>query len=216
MDLCPVCQAQISKLTGKCPLCTAPRRAESDESASPAPPVSSGWDFAKGLTLLLMLGAAVGAALIAGKPYTLQDHSRMIAPPPPVEAPPPPPPPPPPEWRISGRTYDLLSLKSVPEAKISFTHARTGETFRAKTDAAGNFEIILPPVSEGGYKVSVSRKGYSKDFLEEMDPPYHSQSLSRRKDSLELLSQSAMLHVPILLGSPREGARYDMALITED
>jgi pyruvate/2-oxoglutarate dehydrogenase complex dihydrolipoamide acyltransferase (E2) component len=115
-------------------------------------------------------------------------------------------------WLVEGSVYDLLSLKPVPGAKIVFQDKNSGAMVTAVTDAGGRYKADLPKVVEGGYEVTIARRGYSSEYLEEMSPPYRSQSRGRRLEAAEELQQSAVLHVPLLPEYSASGATYDAVL----
>jgi hypothetical protein len=115
-------------------------------------------------------------------------------------------------WRVEGQVYDLFSLKPLPGTRIVFQDKNTGDAHTAASDAKGRYVVYLPKVREGGYEVTVSRKGYSDSYFEEMAPPYRSQSIARRREAAEQLSESAMLHVPLLPEFYSDTVPYDLIL----
>lgn len=115
-------------------------------------------------------------------------------------------------WKVEGQVYDLFSLKPLPNTRIVFQDKNTGDAHSASTDGKGRYALYLPKVRDGGYEVTVARRGYSDTFLEEMAPPYRSQSAQRRQEAADQLSESAVLHVPLLPEYEAEAVPYDLIL----
>lgn len=124
-----------------------------------------------------------------------------------------PPPAPTRGWTVSGRAYDLLSLKPVAGAAVFFKEKVTGKIIQVKTDKNGRYKIRLEPLEEGGYAVAIRRKGYEPNFLEERQPPYSDFTPERREEEAALARQSPILHLPILPEEPSAKIEYSMVLI---
>jgi hypothetical protein len=118
-------------------------------------------------------------------------------------------------WRVHGRVYDLLSLKAAAGARLTFENRSTGEVFKAKTDARGNYKVDLPTLTDGGYWVAIAAKGFSGDFLEEGSPPFASRTRAGREEAAAEAAQSKVLHVPIFLDKQAE-LEYNAALLPGD
>ncbi len=71
------------------------------------------------------------------------------------------------EWRMRGTIYDLVTLKPVPGVHMIFTDNATNSRAQIKTDGAGRYKVILPPLTnpDRGYLVALSRSGYEKAYL---------------------------------------------------
>lgn len=117
-----------------------------------------------------------------------------------------------PYWRVSGEVYDLMSLKPIDGVKVVFQDKSTGEAVSAVTDKLGRYKLALPKIHEGGYDITVAKRGYSGAWLEEMTPAYKRQSRERRLEALEQLSGSEVLHVPLLPEYTERSLVYDVVL----
>lgn len=116
-------------------------------------------------------------------------------------------------WLVRGEVYDLLSLKPVSGARITFTSRADGKSRAARSDAKGRYRLKLPKLKEGGYDAAVSHPAYRPIFLEEMAPPYSSQKASRREDAANTAVTSQILHVPFLPEHADDEAEYGLILL---
>ncbi len=63
------------------------------------------------------------------------------------------------EWKVSGKIFDLITLKSVPDAEIKLTGS--GRIFAAKVFPTGGFSVRVPALEAGNYTFQViPPKGY--------------------------------------------------------
>ncbi|MBI3288405.1 MAG: carboxypeptidase regulatory-like domain-containing protein [Elusimicrobia bacterium] len=69
------------------------------------------------------------------------------------------------EWKLRGVVYDLLTLKPIPRCSLIFADYVTNARADVLTDSQGRYRIILPPLSERGYLVSIQKKEYEKAYL---------------------------------------------------
>lgn len=152
--------------------------------------------------------AASPSAAAPSSPSSAQEPSYTSAPPPSLykskEAPT--------KWKISGRVYDLITLKPVAGASVSFTEPETGKRREVKTGKDGRYSVALPSLKEGGYAPELSHPAYRPGFLEEGEVPYREQGESRRIEAAQLLRENVIMHVPL---SPPEGESaltYDAVL----
>ncbi len=118
-------------------------------------------------------------------------------------------------WIIRGKAYDLLSLRPVAGALITFMDRHTARRVSVHSGKDGRFSAKLPPLREGGYEVRVRARNYHKNFLDEAEPPYHAQGRQRREEALELFRNSDVLHVPILLTGGQPELEYNVVLAPE-
>lgn len=118
------------------------------------------------------------------------------------------------QWTINGRVYELLSLKGVAGARLTFTDKNDGHAFKSVTKADGSYKIALPRMQDGGYEVTVSHKDHRPDYLDEMEPAYDHQSRSRRLEAAQMLAQTGMLHVPLLPPEKGSTLEYNIILVT--
>jgi hypothetical protein len=119
---------------------------------------------------------------------------------------------PPQEWSVRGKIYDLMTLKALSGARITLKDKLSGRSFSCTTDASGEYSVKVPPLSEGGYALSVSVKNRPWAFLEEMEPPYREQDRDRRESALDLLASPSLVHVPIMLTSGQGSQDYDLVV----
>lgn len=115
-------------------------------------------------------------------------------------------------WTLRGAVYDLMDLRRVQGARIIFRNKISGKEFPVKSDSNGIYRAMLPRLRDGGYEISVRRQDYRPDFLEEMQPPYKSQSRARREEAASLMRTTRMLHVPLLPDASKRELRYDLIL----
>lgn len=116
------------------------------------------------------------------------------------------------EWLVRGKVYDLLTLSPVARCKLVLTDKVSGKRFAARTGTDGRYSVKLPPLSEGGYSVTLLLGNRAWPFLEEMDPPYRQQDRNRRESSLELLTSPSLVHVPIMLPGGQAELDYDLVV----
>lgn len=70
------------------------------------------------------------------------------------------------EWKLRGTVYDLTTLKPLAGAQLTFADEATNRTIRTRSDASGRYRAIVPPLDGRGYAVSVSKGGYSANYLD--------------------------------------------------
>lgn len=114
-------------------------------------------------------------------------------------------------WAVSGKVYDLISLKPIAGARITFMDVATRRVFSAESQATGNYSVDLPKTAASGYAVTVKHRKYGTVYTEEGYTPYYSQSLERRREARDMLRSMKIMHVPIL--PPREEANFDHNIV---
>ncbi|MBI5884091.1 MAG: carboxypeptidase regulatory-like domain-containing protein [Elusimicrobia bacterium] len=216
------CGSRIGPLDSVCPSCRRPKpRIEivRSDTEQPTQPKAGGFSAIAG-SLVFGLAALVMGYFIFSKQKTAQTQAPERTAPMAVSTATPTPngepggtlPTPPENWTIKGRIYDLMTLRPISGAQLILKDKLSGKTFSVKTDAAGAYTLKLKPVDEGGYAVAVLLQGRAWPFLEEMDPPYQEQARDRRESALELLADSSLVHVPIMLPSGQHELAYDLVL----
>ena len=85
-------------------------------------------------------------------------------------------------FTFRGELFDMLTLKPVAGARLSFAEPGTGRTYPAVTDANGAYQTALP-ASEDGFVLSISCPGYSPKYIEDWTPSFRTLS-SRRRSAL--------------------------------
>jgi hypothetical protein len=86
------------------------------------------------------------------------------------------------QWGISGRAFDLKTLKPISGARLFFTSGTGAGAggFSAFTDKLGEFRVVLAKGPEEGYTVHYSTPDYAPLGLCEHDIPYADLSASDR------------------------------------
>lgn len=103
------------------------------------------------------------------------------------------------DWKVSGKVYELITLKPVARARVVFASRLSGKDHPVRTDAKGAYSVSIPKLGESGYDVGFSHPLYRDDWIEEAEhTPYHKQGLARREEAAFQLGSSAILHVPYL------------------
>lgn len=226
---CPGCGQVMGLLDPQCPVCLRPRSPrEITRDIQAAKPL-----YRLRRTLLSPATAffAVGLSILALAGYAWR--RGWIKPP---EPPPEPPrearpplqefsesgkpsaraparrPKPSPFWRVRGRVYDLMTLQPVAGARLAFREVEGAKTYRAASTESGAYALRLPKLGSGGYAVSVAHPSYGKVFLEEASPPFHEQSLVRRREAREMLRSLRVLHVPLLPPRSQDSVEYNVIL----
>lgn len=68
------------------------------------------------------------------------------------------------EWRFRGRVVDLVSLKPVAGARLTFTDDQAKPRAEATSGADGRYRTVLPPLKGRGYVVSIKKPGYAMSY----------------------------------------------------
>lgn len=84
------------------------------------------------------------------------------------------------EWHFEGKLSDILSMKPVKGAVLLFMTQAEDETFEARSDAKGRFEVKLA-ARRDGYKLVIDHAEYIADYFDETEPPYRSWTQARRR-----------------------------------
>lgn len=84
------------------------------------------------------------------------------------------------EWRFEGKVSDILSMKPVKGAILLFMTQAEDETFEARSDEKGRFEVKLT-ARKDGYKLVIDHAEYIADYFDETEPPYRTWTQSRRR-----------------------------------
>jgi hypothetical protein len=134
-----------------------------------------------------------------------EDHSKRgrAARPTVAARPDPPPPKAPTEWKLRGTVYDLTTLKPLAGCTIQFEDAGTNRSIMTRTYSAGRYRTIVPPLSGGGYSVTIERNGYAPGYLDPGTEHVPEMSASQRKDIARDLS-STLSATPATIQSASE------------
>ena len=100
------------------------------------------------------------------------------------------------DWTVSGEVYDLLSLKPVGGALLTFTAGASGGALTAQTGDDGRYTLKLPKAGEK-YSLRVRHASYDGVYAEDAGLPFREQGLSRRREFCRTFRRSTVLHVPL-------------------
>ncbi len=92
-------------------------------------------------------------------------------------------------WIFSGQAYDVLSLRPVSFAQLTFRDPSGADAGEVSTGADGRFSIVLAPVA-GGYRLKVSHPDYKDRYLDDVTPSMRLTSRSLRRQLLKALPQN--------------------------
>jgi hypothetical protein len=65
------------------------------------------------------------------------------------------------EWKFQGRILDVSSLSPIPHCEITFSDNLTDHRIHSRTDAKGNYRVMLPALKGRQYQVTISKAGYA-------------------------------------------------------
>jgi hypothetical protein len=153
--------------------------------------------FKEGAAPPAAAAAPVAAAPPASDPVVA---SKVVAPPAPKPAPIN-------AWRVSGRVYDLLTLKPIAGAMITFDLAQAGPV-RATSDEKGVYEADLPKAD--GWTVSLMAPGYRAGQLVDIDPPYRVRDHDERQAAMNAVSEGDLMPLPVSWKRAASKGRLDL------
>lgn len=84
------------------------------------------------------------------------------------------------EWAFEGKVSDILSMRPVKGAVLLFMTPDEDETFEARSDDSGRWQIKLP-TRKDGYKLVIDHSEYIADYFDETEPPYRTWTQARRR-----------------------------------
>lgn len=116
-------------------------------------------------------------------------------------------------WTLRGQVFDLLSLKPVPGAALTFTDTFSGAAYRVQSDARGAYAVEVPKGQGTAYQVSVRRRGFKTDYLEDSEPTFLSRGPAARREAAREMERSAVLHVPLSPPLEADEAAFNFALV---
>lgn len=116
-------------------------------------------------------------------------------------------------WTLRGQVFDLLSLKPVAGAALTFTDTFSGESYRAQSDARGAYAVEVPKGSGAAYQVLVRRRGFKADYLEDSEPSFLTRAPAARREAAREMERSAVLHVPLSPPPEADEAAFNFALV---
>lgn len=92
------------------------------------------------------------------------------------------------EWKLRGLVLDLVTLKPVPGAKLTFSDQETSVRAVIQADGQGRYRTVLPPLSGRGYLVTIAKPGYHASYLNPGTEGVAEMPLDRRKELVKELS----------------------------
>ncbi len=101
------------------------------------------------------------------------------------------------QWAFYGRVFDVITLKPVPNAQLSFNATTGGMGAYTMSDAEGRFMVVLRRLQQGSYEIRVSNDGYAAPVLYESDIPYATLPIGERRD-IVLSAQDGDISLPPL------------------
>ncbi len=84
------------------------------------------------------------------------------------------------EWRLRGAVYDLTTLRPLAGCRMGFSDPRSDRLVATRTDAAGRYRLVVPPLDGRGYAVSISKAGYAPVYLDPGTEGVRAMSPSKR------------------------------------
>jgi hypothetical protein len=87
------------------------------------------------------------------------------------------------EWKLRGTVYDLTTLKPLAGCAVVFTDVETNRSIQTRTDSAGGYRTIVPPLGEGaGYSVTIGKNGYAPNYLDPGTEGVRQMDAAQRKE----------------------------------
>ncbi len=120
-----------------------------------------------------------------------------------------PPAPPPTEWKLRGHIYDLATLTPLAGVTLELVDEQTNTRRKTRTSADGLYRVIVPALSGGGYTVSVTKNGYSANYLDPATPAVRELSPADRRSLAKNLTAT-------LTATPVTVAAEDSAPLVTD
>ena len=111
-------------------------------------------------------------------------------------------------WTFEGLVYDLITLRPVPQAQVSFRGLGSTDFSDTVTDAKGRFKIILAPAAGGGYNLTAKHPDYLDGYIDEMDPPLKEDELDERR-----LRAASVARNLLWIGRANSTTKKDVILI---
>lgn len=123
------------------------------------------------------------------------------------------------QWAIYGRVYDLITLKPIADAQLSFAMVSgsngsvNGNMYGPQTDEDGRFSVALQRLPDGSsYEIHASRAGYASTALYESDIPYARLPLSERRDIVHNVQDGDITPPPLTDIAGEASMRRDVFL----
>jgi hypothetical protein len=95
-----------------------------------------------------------------------------------------------PRWVFKGSAYDLINLRPVYAATLTFKDASGKVCGEASTGEDGSYSIALDPLSDAGYCLSVKHDDYKERYIDEIDSPFKDVSLAERRQLASLAARA--------------------------
>ena len=116
-----------------------------------------------------------------------------------------------PRWAFEGAAYDLITLRPVVAAVLTFKDASGKVCGETATGEDGSYSIALDPLSDAGYVLAVKHADYQEKYIDEINPPLKEVPLEERR---QLVSMAARARPWI--GRTALAVRRDFGMIPKD
>lgn len=87
-----------------------------------------------------------------------------------------------------GTVYDLTTLQPVPGCVLQFVDERGDGRLETSSDGSGGYRLEGPPLLDRAYRVSLSKPGYAKAYLNPGMAGVREMPASRRSKMAEELA----------------------------
>lgn len=94
------------------------------------------------------------------------------------------------EWKLRGTVYDLTTLKPLAGVELTFADEATNRSIKTRTDAAGRYRAIVPPLDGRGYAVATAKNGYAPNYLDPGTEGVQEKAAAERKTIARDLASS--------------------------
>jgi hypothetical protein len=116
-----------------------------------------------------------------------------------------------PQWVFEGTAYDLITLRPVYAATLTFKDASGSVCGETTTGEDGSYSIALDPLSDAGYFLVVNHADFQEKYIDEINPPFKEVPLEERR---QLASMTARARP--WLGTTTLAVRRDFVMIPKD
>lgn len=113
-------------------------------------------------------------------------------------------------WRVSGAVFDLVTLKPVAGAGITFTR-EGAESANAATDENGDYEVDL--AKGDGWIVSLKAPHYRPGQIVDLDPSYRVRDADERRAALEQINDADLTPAPVEWKLKQTKVRLDLVVV---
>jgi hypothetical protein len=116
-----------------------------------------------------------------------------------------------PRWVFEGTVYNLISLRPVFAATLTFKDASGKVRGETTTGADGTYRVSLDPLADDCYDLAVQHSDYQEKYLDETNPPFKERI---REERLQLVNTAPRPRPWI--GKTARAVRRDVMMIPTD